>query len=143
MPESFSGIRSLRLPADLAALDQAQGFLSRQAHHAGLNAEQANRLALALEEVFVNICHYAYPDSEGSVDLRSWLDGPRFVLEIVDSGKPFDGLSLPSPDTAAELDDRLVGGLGWYLVRQMVSDLSYQRDGDLNRLLLIMNPTTA
>jgi serine/threonine-protein kinase RsbW len=129
----------LSLPAVVDSLEWAQDFLARRAHEAGLEQVLADRLALALEEVFVNICHYAYPDAAlGAVELRSWSDSARFILEIVDHGRPFDGLSLPDPDTSAGLEERAVGGLGWFLARQVVSELHYRREDERNIVRLVM-----
>jgi serine/threonine-protein kinase RsbW len=56
------------------------------------------------------------------------------ILTIEDDGPPFDPLSLPPPDVTASLEERRVGGLGVFLVRQMMDEVSYQRTGKRNQL---------
>jgi len=132
----------LQVPAELEQLEHIQSFAAERATLAGLAPSALGKLALALEEVFVNICHYAYPDRSGSVDLHTWTENGEFVIEIADTGMPFDGLALPDPDTSAELDDREIGGLGWFLIRQLVTAADYRREGDRNllRLRLSIDP---
>lgn len=132
----------LCLPAETAALTAAQAFLEACLGDSGLDTASASRLALALEEVFVDICHYGYPEGDpGTIELRAWGEDDRFVLEIADQGRPFDGQSLPDPDVEASLEDRPIGGLGWYLVRRMVSTLEYQRRDGCNVTRLVMTRT--
>lgn len=139
MPERLPAGPSRHLPARIAALADAQAFLDGRLADSGLDAASASRLALALEEVFVDICHYGYPeDAPGTIELRAWTEDDRFVLEIVDQGQPFDGQSLPDPDIAASLEERPIGGLGWFLVRRMVSALEYQRRDGHNVTRLVM-----
>ncbi len=129
----------LCLPARIAQLDVAKDFLARVAASAGLDARQCGRLELALEEVFVNICHYAYADGEaGEIELRAHLDGERFVVDLLDDGEHFDPLRLPQPDLEAGLGQRSAGGLGWFLTRQMVHELHCQRLGGRNLVSLVV-----
>lgn len=125
-------LATLRLPAEVGNLAQAQDFLLTCAGRFGLDTRPAGRLALALEEVFVNICHYAYPERAGMVELNCRVEDERFVMEIADEGVAFDALSLPEPDLAAGLDERRIGGLGWFLVRQLADELDCRRENGRN-----------
>lgn len=128
-----------RLPARIEHLSEAQAFLKSQTEQAGLDPRLGGRLALALEEVFVNVCHYAYPpDQPGEIELRLLPDAERFVLDVLDDGQPFDPAGLPVPDLAATLEQRTVGGLGWFLVRRMVSELNCRREQGRNLVSLVM-----
>ena len=57
-------------------------------------------------------------------------------MEIADNGIAFDPLQLPAPDLHAEIDDRPIGGLGIFLVRELMDSVTYRRDGDWNRLMV-------
>ena len=57
-------------------------------------------------------------------------------MEIADNGKPYDPLSAPPPDIDSALDDRPIGGLGVYLVRQLMDDVRYCHDRGWNKLTL-------
>jgi anti-sigma regulatory factor (Ser/Thr protein kinase) len=60
----------------------------------------------------------------------------QWVIEFIDTGKPFNLLSLPSPDLTVDLEHRQIGGLGVPLIRAMVDTLTYRRDSDRNILRL-------
>lgn len=121
---------SMLQPAELEKLEALQDHLAACARQFGLEAPRAGMLALALEEIFVNICHYAYPDTPGPVVLNCRGEGDRLVVEIVDHGRPFDLAAIAEPDLAADVETRPVGGLGWFLVRQVADELDcFREDG--------------
>ena len=133
---------SRRLPAAIEQLPAARAFLKPLAEEAGLDARLTGRLELALEEVFVNVCHYAYPPGRpGEIELRISAGAGCFVLDVLDDGQPFDPETLLEPDLSASLEQRHIGGLGWFLTRQMVSELSCRREQGRNLVSLIMRTT--
>jgi len=98
-------------------------------------------LELALEELMVNVNHYAYDGAVGSVELVRRLvnfDGlTHLVLTIRDWGKAFDPfLEAPKPDLTLPVDERPIGGLGLHLVKNLVSHYSYWRDLGANNVEL-------
>ena len=96
-------------------------------------------IRLAVEEALVNIFKYAYPDAVGDVVLRCLLDDrERFIIEIEDSGAPFNVLTVSEPILAVPLSERKIGGLGIHLIRQFTDDVEYRRDGGKNLLRLIV-----
>lgn len=109
-------------------------FVEKCADSFGLDAQKKFGLLLALEEAFVNICSYAYPDGEGDAEISCKGDGDVFVLEIADSGSPFDVLSLPEPDVTLDLMDRQIGGLGIHFIRTLSDSVSYRRENERNVL---------
>lgn len=130
---------SRRLPATIEQLIEARAFLKSLAEQAGLDARLIARLGLALEEVFVNVCHYAYPpDRPGEIELRISADRDCFILDVLDDGQPFEPETLLEPDLSAPLAQRPIGGLGWFLTRQMVSELRCRREQGRNLVSLIM-----
>jgi len=121
-------------PARLENLPDASRFAEESAELFHLEAKKMFGLQLALEEAFVNICSYAYPNGEGDAELScGWIDD-TFVLEIADSGEPFDLLSLPDPDLTLEIMDREIGGLGIHFIRKMPDRVSYRRKNGCNIL---------
>jgi serine/threonine-protein kinase RsbW len=114
-------------------------FVEGCADRCGLDSKRKFGLLVALEEAFVNVCHYAYPDGEGDAELVCGCDGEDFVVEIADNGIPFDVLSLPDPDTTADIMDRDIGGLGVYFIRKMTDEVSYRREGGRNILRLVLH----
>lgn len=120
--------------AKLENLTGANEFVEECADRIGLAATKKFGLQLALEEAFVNICSYAYPDENGEVEISCGSDGGVFVLEIADKGSPFDVLSLPEPDTTSDIMDRPVGGLGIHFIRSLSDGVSYRRESERNVL---------
>ena len=91
---------------------------------------------LALEELGINIMNYGETAEEILVSLAS--DEDSITIMISDAGKPFNPLTEgPEPDITQELDDRPIGGLGVYLVRTLMDELHYRREGDRNHLTLV------
>ena len=121
---------SLTLPSELANLETFQAQLAAWAEQAGLEPKRIGMLTMALEELFVNICDYAYPDGPGPVWMNGRQEGVSFVVELIDEGPAFDPDSLAEPDLEAELEARSIGGLGWFLVRKIADRLeSFRQDG--------------
>ena len=125
-------------PANARELHNVLTFVSEAARPTGLGAQQASRLELALEEALVNVCSYAYPDGRGEVVVRVQAGKDRVIVELEDGGAPFDPLSLAEPDVQAPLEERAPGGLGILLVRRMMDEVRYRRDGDRNVLTLVL-----
>ncbi|MBS1187624.1 MAG: putative anti-sigma regulatory factor, serine/threonine protein kinase [Burkholderiaceae bacterium] len=123
-----------RYPARLERLVDANAFVEACADRSRLEDGKRFGALLALEEAFVNICSYAYPDSSGEVEIACGLDGGRFVLEIADWGSPFDVLSLPEPDLTLDIMERPIGGLGIHFIRVMTDSVSYRRESGRNVL---------
>ena len=96
-----------------------------------------SEIRLAAEEVLVNIFSYAYPEKNGGVSVICFLKEDFFVLEILDSGIPFNIMAASRPDVSSPLLEREVGGLGIYFVREMTSETRYVRDKGRNRLTLV------
>ncbi len=128
----------LRLLAELECLPELLEPIRQAAERAGLAEAQVGRLELAVEEALVNVCHYAYADrtEPGPVHCRIAVQPQGLLVEIADEGTPFDPLARPDPDTTLELDQREPGGLGIFLIKQLVSEVSYRRDEGRNVLAI-------
>ena len=127
-------IDTRRIAAKVGNLAGANEFVEECVDRFGLAAKKKSGLLLALEEAFVNICSHAYPGSEGDAEISCEGVDDVFVLEIADTGKPFDVLSLPDPDITLDIMDRQVGGLGVHFIRKLSDSVSYRRENDRNIL---------
>lgn len=119
------------LPRVIGALDEALDS-------AGCDAKTRMRLQLAVEEVFVNIVHYAFPEGSGDVVFETEIrDVPRrVVLRFVDAGIPFNPLEKEEPDVELPAGEREIGGLGIFLVRKNVDHMEYERKDGRNVLTM-------
>ncbi len=124
--------------ATTGAIPEVIAFIAVQAEAWGLHAQRLMQLELAVEEAVVNICSYAYEVPPGELLVRVRSEGARFVVELVDEGVPFDPLAVEEPDLRAPADQRQVGGLGIFLVRRVMDEVSYRRDAGSNVLRLVV-----
>jgi serine/threonine-protein kinase RsbW len=123
----------LRLPATLDSVSALLDALEAYAEEAGIAPGIAARLALVAEEVAANVAMHAAGATYFA--LRVTRDGGHLGLCIEDDGPEYDPLARATPDTAAALEDRDVGGLGVHLVRELTQDARYERAAGLNRLV--------
>ena len=137
MPAAESA--SLIVPARIDALSQCTEFVAARAVEAGFTPSRLCEIELVVEEVVTNICRHGYDDQPGQMELRCRpVDTQRLLLEFIDGGRPFDILAAPAPDLTVDLDQREPGGLGVPLIRAMVDEASYRREGNRNILRLIV-----
>ncbi len=101
------------------------------------------KIKLILEEIILNALNYGHPDKATNVYLKMTDLDQTISIEIVDDGKAFNPLEeAPTPDTDAPLEDRPIGGLGVYLVKSLVSDISYEWKDEKNALKILVEKTT-
>lgn len=100
------------------------------------------KVRLCAEEAVVNIVDYAYPDDrDGFIDVRTETADGYFILTLRDGGTPFDPLANPDPDITLSADERKIGGLGIFLCKQMMDEVSYSYADGCNILtMMIKNP---
>lgn len=126
------------LPARLEHLEELVKSVSDCARSRGFDRKRTGAIELAVEEAFVNICNYSYPGTTGDVAITCRLDQNRFIMEIADSGIPFDITQLSDPDITAPAEAREIGGLGIFLMKKMMDGVAYRREGNRNVLNLIV-----
>lgn len=126
---------------DIQQLAQLPDWMDQVGDAYHLDPALVMSLNLALEEAATNVILYAYPKGScGSVELSADLvEGKRLRFVLTDSGKPFDPTAAPDPDIAASAVDRPIGGLGIFLVRQIMDEVHYNYDGEHNILTMIKN----
>ena len=128
-----SGFRRLSLPASLSSLQAFLEFAHAGADTAGLTAADRDQLDLVLEELLVNVARYAYQPGTGDVEVAYAVESDgKLMVQIADKGRIFNPLEKDEPDLSGLLEDRPIGGLGIFLVRELVDSLSYRRDQGRN-----------
>ena len=118
-------------------------FVTDQLKRSTDDKKLIRQMKLCVEEIFLNISSYAYHPDVGCTRIVVRIEGDpvpiRVFMTFADSGHPFDPLSEEAPDTESELDERKVGGLGIFLVRNTVDGISYEYTGGQNVLTIIKN----
>lgn len=131
-------LSKLKLPATLSNLRKFVELVSKCAEDQGLNSEKVTDIGVATEEALVNICNYAYQGEIGEVKVTCMLDDEnRFIVEIEDKGVPFDVKALENPNLTLDIHEREVGGLGVFIIKKLMDEVKYRREGDKNILILI------
>ena len=94
---------------------------------------------MPIEEVFVNVAHNAYPNSEGDMALHIGFDEVSRVItfRMTDKGIPFDPLAKPDPDITLSAEEREIGGLGIFIAKKTMDSLSYSYENKENVLTMI------
>jgi serine/threonine-protein kinase RsbW len=124
----------ISVASDAAQLPVLTRFLGEFWKAAGLPPAESVKFELALEEVFMNVVMHGSPRAGTQVEVSVILCDDSLTLMVENDGPAFDPLLLPAPNIAANLEERRVGGLGVFLVRQMMDAVSYQRVGARNQL---------
>jgi serine/threonine-protein kinase RsbW len=127
--------------ATVEAVPDIIALIAGEAGAWGLHPKRLMQLELAVEEAVVNICLYAYEVPPGEVLVRIEPAESRFVVELIDEGVPFDPLAVDEPDMRADVGERPIGGLGIFLVRRVMDEVAYLRQGSRNVLKLVIRRT--
>lgn len=124
------------LKAQLEALNDVILFVRKIAEAQGFG-QQLFQIELAAEEIFINIAQYAYPDEEGTVEISCDAESDAFSMEFADRGIPFNPLEHPLPEMDVPADERPIGGLGIYMAKQYMDEVSYAYTDGWNRLTVV------
>jgi anti-sigma regulatory factor (Ser/Thr protein kinase) len=127
----------LVLRNEAAELTRLNTFVSEFCSRESLPDGFEMALMLAAEEAFINVVRYAFSDAQPHpIVVRLQRDGEGVRLEVDDDGAPFNPLETPQFDPATPLEQRRAGGLGIHLLRNLMTELRYERVNGRNRLIL-------
>jgi serine/threonine-protein kinase RsbW len=131
----------MRAPARLEFLHPLIDFVESCAKRQGAEEARLREIDLVIEELLVNIFNYAYPERSGDVEIVCRTDDTgRLVVDIADEGIPFNMLTREDPNLEAGIEERRIGGLGGFFVKQLVQDIRYRREKGRNILTLTIDP---
>ncbi len=124
-------------PADDQSLSDATAFLERELIKLNCNQKALMQLCVAVEEIFVNIAHYAYPAVNGTVRISVQnVEDDRVLLRFDDFGIPFNPLEKPDPNVTGSAEERDIGGLGIFMTKKAVDNISYEYVNNQNMLTI-------
>ena len=126
-------------PAKTEVLSDVLGFVDEmlQTYECPMKVQMA--VCVAIEEVFVNVAHYAYGEGEGDMTLGIGFDedSRNITFRMTDKGVPFDPLKKPDPDITLSAEDREIGGLGIFITKKTMDTVEYAYENGENILTMI------
>ncbi len=133
--------RRIEVNSTVNALDDVMAFVDGSLKGMDVSRKSVLQLELAVEEIFVNIANYAYHTEGGKVWISCDVDAEdrSVAITFMDTGPEFDPLAAPDPDVTLPADQRRIGGLGIFLVKTNVDNMSYKRLDGYNVLTIEKN----
>jgi len=126
----------MTFPARFEFLDEIRDFVAQVAKDGGFSDKEIYSLQLAADEAASNIIEHAYEGiTDATLLVTCDMRKNEILISMRDTGKPFDPSSVRQPDLKADLSDRQIGGLGVYLMRKLMDDVSYESNPKTGNLL--------
>ena len=140
--------KTLQCEAKIENHKTATSFLEETLEEIGCGMKQSMQLSVALEEIFVNIAHYAYaktdssgkiiPDTgSGQMSLTVVAEDGKVYMTFEDEGIPYNPLEKKDPDVTLSVEEREIGGLGIYMVKKSMDEITYKNKDGKNILTLM------
>lgn len=133
--------KSLVVDAVMENLDTVMDFVEIQLVQNDCPGKVVGQILVSLEELYVNVVNYAYDGSVGECEIltriQPWESGKMLILTIRDKGKPFNPLAKGDPDITLSADERQIGGLGIYMVKKSMDEVSYENNAGYNSLTIV------
>lgn len=129
--------KEITVTATVKNIESVINFIGQELKKLHCEQRAFFQICIAADEILCNIVRYAYPLSAGTITVRLWLESPdTFCMLFLDSGIPYNPLFQKAPDISLPASKRPIGGLGIYLVKAMMDDLSYTYTKQGNALCL-------
>ena len=134
---------TLIVPANVDVLPHVNEFIHTELDRRLCPLRTQNQLDIAVEELFVNVCHYAYPNSTPEnpgmvrVSYTYSADPPSVCVGIADDGIPYNPLEKPDAQTPDDIMEVPIGGLGILMAKRSVDQMTYEREGSSNVVNII------
>ena len=126
-------------PAKTNSLNDVLGFAEEMLEKYECSMKMQMAICVAIEEVFVNVAHYAYNGGEGDVTfIIDFEESTRDItFQIIDKGVPFNPLNKPDPDITLSAEERQIGGLGIFITKKTMDKVTYSYENNENILTMI------
>ena len=129
-------MNELFIEATLENMDTVMDFVNK--HIEEYPSKIKNQIGIAVDEIFSNIASYAYNPETGVAAVRIEA-GENITIEFEDSGAPYNPLTAPAPDISLPAQKREIGGLGIFMVKNIMDSVEYRREGNKNILTVKKN----
>ena len=134
--------KGIRIKNQISELEKIAQFIEGICEELGLDMEMQMNLNLVIEEMVTNVIFYAYPkDVEAEIELlvKSDNDDKQLTFVLSDHGKPFDPTTRETTDWSVNPAERDLGGMGIFIVKNIMDEVTYQRLEDKNLLTMTKN----
>ncbi|MHB8163538.1 MAG: ATP-binding protein [Methanoregula sp.] len=125
------------IESDIHAIPQVSLVLDQAMQAYGFSEEEILDTQLAVEEAITNVIVHGYAKGPGTIVISCHTTRGIAEIQIEDSAPPFNPLSIPEPDISVEIEERQIGGLGVFLIRQVMDEISYRYENGKNILVLV------
>ena len=134
-------MKELTIEALTENIDAVTDFVNEQLEELDCPMKVQTQLDIAVDELFSNIAHYAYNPETGpaTVQVEVTENPLSVIITFIDQGVPYDPLAKSDPDTTLSAEDRQIGGLGIYMVKKTMDDISYEYKEGKNILTIKKN----
>lgn len=122
--------------AEVNELQNVQSFVIETLSDLHLEMKLQNQLNIVIEELFVNIANYAY-ENGGEVEIKVEAKMNEISITFIDSGMKFNPLEIDDPNIDAKAEERRIGGLGIFMVKNMMDDIKYKFENNQNILTIV------
>ncbi len=121
-------------PATIEGYREFRTWLKNECEKFAVNEKLTMKIELVCEELFTNVISYAYGEKEGEIGAIFENVRNELIITFIDNGVEYNPLDKPDPDISLALDDRPIGGLGIFMVKQSVDDINYKYEDGKNIL---------
>jgi anti-sigma regulatory factor (Ser/Thr protein kinase) len=125
-------MKEITIAATVENIDVVTDFVNEQLESCDCPIKAQMQIDIAIDELFSNIAHYAYNPETGDATVRVEVveDPMAVVITFIDKGIPYDPLKKADPNTALSAEEREIGGLGIFMVKKTMDDITYEyKDG--------------
>ena len=134
-------MKELTIAATVENIEKVTDFVNEQLEALDCPMKAQMQIDIAIDELFGNIAHYAYNPETGDATVRVEVvqEPLSVVITFIDKGVPYDPLSNADPDTGLSAEERGIGGLGIYIVKKSMDEITYSYQDGKNILTIRKN----
>ena len=134
-------MKEMTIAATVENIDVVTDFVNEQLESCDCPIKAQVQIDIAIDELFSNIAHYAYNPEIGDATVRVEVveDPMAVVITFIDKGIPYDPLKKADPNTALSAEEREIGGLGIFMVKKSMDDITYEYKEGQNILKIKKN----
>ena len=131
-------VKEMVFEATLENISAVTAFVDAQLEALGCSMKAQLQIDVAIDELFSNIVHYAYPDGMGDATVRFDFDEVTRMASIafIDGGVPVNPLERADPDVTLSAEERVIGGLGIFMVKKSMDKMAYSHENGHNVLTI-------